>query len=320
MRYRRILAAGITAGVTAAITVAMSTSQSEAAEGAVLAGASDIALCDSQGDEATSRLLDQIPGARFTAGDNFQNVPGSGTEVNARTSCFDETDSWGRFSSSIRPVPGNHDYMSDSGRPYYDYFGSQAGERGKGYYSYDLADGWHIVALNSNLCVNSTECEPNPASDPDRATQWKWLRDDLARSTRPCTIAYWHHPLFTSGGPPYGHAGEKKVRPLYQLLYQYGAEIVVNGHNHQYERFAPQDANGNADAEHGIREFVVGTGGASQRRFGSTAANSVERHTGTYGVIKFTLRNGSYDWQFVPVDNTYQQPDERLSGSCHAAP
>ncbi len=171
---------------------------------------------------------------------------------------------------------------------YYGYYGPAAGDPKQGYYSYDLG-AWHIVVLNGN-CSPVGGCG---AGSP----QEKWLRADLAASPAKCTLAYWHQPRFSSGE----HGSTSTYKPFWQALYDLGADVVVNGHDHDYERFAPQDPSGVADASKGIRAFVVGTGGAGQRAFSTIRANSEVRNTGTFGVLRLTLRPASYDWEFLPV-------------------
>jgi acid phosphatase type 7 len=262
----------------------------------VLVGAGDIARCYSSDDRATANLLENIPGTVFTAGDNSQDY-GAPSQY---TNCFDR--SWGRYKDRIRPAPGNHDYMTPGASGYYGYFGEAAGEPGKGYYSYDLGS-WHVVSLNSN-CAQIGGCGVG-------SEQEQWLRDDLEANTLPCTAAYWHQPLFTSSV----HPPTNEVRPLFQALYDHGAEIVMNGHNHVYERFAPQDPMGQLDEELGIREFDVGTGGAGHYWFGGIARNSEVRNNDTYGVLKLTLKDSGYDWEFVPVEGgTFTDSG---SGVCH---
>jgi hypothetical protein len=167
---------------------------------------------------------------------------------------------------------------------YFDYFGELAGTPGEGYYSYDLGD-WHIIALNSIIQVS--------AGSP----QEQWLRSDLAAHPAVCTLAYWHYPLFSSG---IVHGGDPSMRPLWQALYDYGADVVLTGHEHNYERFAPQDPQGNADPVRGIREFVVGSGGRSHYGFGAPVPNSEARNGDTYGLLKLTLHLTSYSWEFIP--------------------
>jgi hypothetical protein len=248
-------------------------------ETVVLVGAGDIADCRSDGDEQTARLLDSIPGTVFTAGDNAYR---SGTDSEF-TGCY--APNWGRHKARTRPAPGNHDYRSSDGGPYFAYYGSQAGEPGRGYYSYNLG-AWHIVSLNSNI--------PMKAGSP----QERWLRADLAASPAQCVLAYWHHPRFSSGVE---HGSASRTAPLWQTLYELGADVVLAGHEHNYERFGPQSAAGVADSARGIRSFVVGTGGADHYEFGPPIANSEVRNGDTWGVLKLTLEPGAYHWQFVPV-------------------
>ncbi|HYU86890.1 MAG TPA: DNRLRE domain-containing protein [Kribbellaceae bacterium] len=258
----------------------------------VLVGAGDIAN-SGNGDSATAALLDNIPGTVFTAGDNAYDS-GTLTEYNTY---YDPT--WGRHKARTKPSPGNHEYNTSGATGYYSYFGSLAGPSGRGYYSYDLGS-WHVVSLNSEVSMAAG------------SAQETWLRQDLAASTKPCTLAYWHKPLFTSGS---NHGPETAARPLFQALYDYNAEVVVNGHNHQYERFAPQNPTGSADSTRGIREFVAGMGGASHYSFGTIQPNSQARNSDTFGVLKFTLHSNSYDWQFVPeAGRTYSDAG---TTACH---
>ncbi|WP_160317551.1 metallophosphoesterase family protein [Ornatilinea apprima] len=261
----------------------------------VLAGAADISICGQDGDDRTAELLDQIPGAVFTAGDN-SNEYGTMREY---LECFDPT--WGRQKDRMHPSPGNHDYLTERAADYYAYFGAAAGEIDKGYYSYDLGD-WHIVALNSNCgwvgCGVDSE-------------QVAWLAEDLALSNKKCTLAYWHHPRWSSGV----HGGSPWLDPFWQVLYQYGAEIVVSGHDHHFERFAPMNPQGQIDEQRGIRQFIVGTGGASQRGFGDEIEGSEVRHRGDYGVIKFNLYPNYYEWEFISIEKDGFSDKGR--GECH---
>jgi hypothetical protein len=245
----------------------------------ILVGAGDIAHCGSDGDEATASLLDSIPGTVFTTGDNVYR---SGTPEEF-ANCYDP--SWGRHKNRTYPSPGNHDYGFPDAAGYFDYFGPAAGEAGKGYYSYNLGE-WHIIVLNSNLSVD--------AGSP----QEQWLRSDLAAHPVQCALAYWHHPRFSSGSL---HGSNHRMQPLWQALYDFGADVVLGGHEHNYERFAPQDPQGNADPIRGIRQFVVGTGGRSYYSFGNPIANSEVRSGDAHGVLKLTLHPGSYSWAFIPV-------------------
>jgi hypothetical protein len=244
----------------------------------VLVGAGDIARCRTDSDEVTASLLDDIPGTVFTTGDNA--YPDGTAEEYAN--CYDP--SWGRHKERTYPSPGNHDYHTADGAGYFGYFGSRAGEPGKGYYSYELGV-WHIIVLNSNI--------PVEAGSP----QDQWLRADLTAHPAACTLAYWHHPRFSSGTV---HGSDNDMEPLWDALYEYGADVVLVGHEHNYERFAPQDPRGSADTTRGIRQFVVGSGGSNHYEFGVPIANSEVRNSDTSGVLKLTLHPTSYSWEFIP--------------------
>jgi Calcineurin-like phosphoesterase len=249
----------------------------------VLAGAGDIASCVSDGDEATATLLDAIDGVVFTLGDHAYEA---GTPIEFEA-CYEAT--WGRHKARTRPTPGNHDYLTPGASGYFDYFGAAAGEPNKGYYSYRLG-AWHIVVLNSN-CDDAGGCGTDSA-------QVKWLRTNLASAGTMCTLAYWHHPRFSSGP----HGNDPTLQAFWQALHDHGAEVVLSGHDHVYERFAPQDSEGRLDPTRGLRQFVVGTGGGSHHRFsGPPIANSEIRNDDTFGVLKLTLYPASYQWQFIPV-------------------
>jgi len=259
---------------------------------AVLVGAGDIGNCNTSTDEATARLLDHIEGTVFTVGDNAYP---DGSKENFEH-CFEPT--WGRHKERMRPVPGNHDYNTKDARGYFDYFGDRAGPTGRGFYSYNLG-GWHILALNSNIDMSAT------------SAQVAWLRRDLAANPAQCTLAYWHHPRFSSGR----HGNDPEVQTLWEALYEAGADVILAGHDHDYERFAPQTPDGRADPQRGIREFVVGMGGTTLRKMDSRAANSEVRNTGTHGVLKLTLLPDSYRWEFVPVEG--EQFKDAGTGQCH---
>jgi len=233
-------------------------------------------MCGSSGPESTARLLDGVEGIVFTAGDNAYF---SGTAQQFRD-CYDP--SWGRHRGRTRPAPGNHEYESAGAAPYFAYFGANAGPQGLGYYSFSAGQ-WHVVSLNSNVPMG-------PGS-----AQVEWLREDLAGVTAQCVVAIWHHPLFSVGPNPV----VIETRELWRVLYDAGADVIVNGHDHMYERFAPQTPDGNLDTRRGIRQFVVGTGGAELTAFTRPRANVETYITGTYGVLKLTLLPGSYSWQFM---------------------
>jgi len=259
----------------------------------VLVGAGDIATCPNTGDEATATLLEDIEGTVFTTGDNAYP---DGTDADFEN-CYEP--SWGRYKPRTYPSPGNHEYHTPGASGYFDYFGVAAGDPGEGYYSYNQG-AWHVVVLNSNIAV-----EPGPA-------QHEWLRADLASNTATCTLAYWHHPLFSSGH----HGNQIKMKQIWEALYAADVDEVVNGHDHDYERFALQGPSGEAHPARGIREFVVSTGGGGLRPFETIQPNSEVRSADTHGILKLTLNPTSYDWEFVPVSGgeTFTDSD---SGSCH---
>jgi acid phosphatase type 7 len=251
----------------------------------VLIGAGDICITSVIAHaSATADIISANPNAVvFTAGDN-SNETGSTANY---TNCVAK--SWGVFKSRIHPVPGNHDYMTSGAGPYYAYFGAAAGPAGKGYYSYNLANNWHVVALNA-MCSSVGGCQ---AGSPEET----FLRNDLAANAGKHVIAIWHIPSFSSGGE---HGNNPSYLAWWQDLYAAHADIVIDGHDHDYERFGLQSPAGKADPN-GIREFVVGTGGAGQRPFGTIRANSQVRSTGTFGVLQLTLGAHSYSWRFIPI-------------------
>lgn len=244
----------------------------------VLLAAGDIATCGMTSAEATARLLDDLPGTVATIGDNAY-PEGAPSDF---TNCYAPT--WGRLKARTRPSPGNHEYVTKGAAGYFGYFGAAAGPAGTGYYSYDLG-AWHILSLNSEFPVGTS------------SPQVQWLRADLAAHQTQCTLAYWHQPRFSSGP----HGSNKAYQVLWQVLYENGAEVVLNGHDHDYERFAPEKPDGTADPARGIREFVVGTGGATLYPFITRAGNSEVRNNTTWGILKLTLHAAGYDWKFIPV-------------------
>ena len=264
---------------------------------AVLVGAGDIADCtDLSGAEATAKLLEQIPGTVMAVGDLAYP---DGTKSNF--DCYDKT--WGRVKSRTRPAVGNHEFHSADAAFYFSYFGDVAGSYKEGFYSYELGT-WHIVVLNSE-CAEVGGCNAGSREE-------KWLRADLAAHPAACTLAYFHKPLFSSGDK---HGDDPELKPIWQALYDGNADIVVNGHDHDYERFAPQDPDGKPDDRRGIREFVAGTGGKNLRPFGTTKPNSEVRDMTAFGVLKLTLRPKAYDWQFIPVAG--KSFTDSGSGTCH---
>jgi hypothetical protein len=257
--------------------------------GVTIYAAGDIADCrktapERSDAEKTARLVaaglarDQ-QAAVLTLGDNTYPIG----LIGEFTDCYDPT--WGRFRDRTWPAPGNHEYKTPAAVGYYTYFGDRAGPSRRGYYSFNLGR-WHIVSLNSNL------------QPVDMQAQVTWLKGDLAAHPSRCTLAYWHHPLYSSGG----HGNNASVKDLWQTLEAAGADVVLNGHDHDYERFAPQDGNGVHDEARGMREFVVGTGGAYLTPIGWLKTNSEVSNNTTNGVLRMTLRDNGYEWEFLPVD------------------
>lgn len=256
-----------------------------------LVAVGDIGRCDLDGDEQTAALVAAI-------GDDATLAPlgdiayFSGlTEEFAR--CYDP--SWGPFKERTRPVPGNHEYgyFKNDAAAYFQYFDGRAGPEGLGYYSYDLGS-WHVVALNSNCDADALGgCGPE-------SPQVRWLREDLARSDAACTLAYWHHPRFSSGSH---HGSDDDAAAFWDALYDAGADVVLSGHEHNYQRFAPQTPRGERDPVRGIRAFVVGTGGADLYPLGEPLPATEAQDATTLGILVLDLRDGGYDWRFEPVEN-----------------
>jgi hypothetical protein len=284
-------------GFSASSTFTVTAPPAPPATDPTLLVAGDIADCLSNGDEATEALLGLYPSATvMTLGDNAYD---SGTD-SEYTSCYNP--SWGHDKARTHPIAGNHEYLTVGAAGYFNYFGAAAGDPTKGYYSYDLG-AWHVIVLNSN-CSAVGGCQ---AGSP----QEQWVRADLAAHTNSCTIAAWHHPLFSSGV----NGNNVFMQPIWQDLYNSGADVVLNGHDHNYERFAPQTASGTLDLSRGISEFIVGTGGKSQTSILDLQPNSEVQHSGMYGILKLDLHQNGYDWQFVPISGgTFQDFGSRV---CH---
>jgi acid phosphatase type 7 len=251
------------------------------AASATLVAAGDIATCGSDGQVQTAALVDAIPGTVAALGDlAYEN--GTAQEF---AGCYEP--SWGRFKARTRPTPGNHEYHTPGAAPYFAYWGATAGPPGLGYYSYELG-AWHVVVLNSN-CAD-VSCAPG-------SPQEQWLRADLAAHRTTCTVAYWHHPRFSSGQV----GSNSNLQAFWQVLYDARAELVLAGHAHNYQRWAPLNAARTIDRERGLRQIVVGTGG---RVFHSVTPQVPEQeavNADTFGVLRLTLKATGYDWQFVPV-------------------
>lgn len=249
--------------------------------------AGDIGMCGRPEVAQTARLVAGLDGDILLAGDiaYFQ-----GTAANFRD-CFDPF--WGQFRSRWHPVPGNHEYESPGAAPYFAYFQDAAGPAGRGYYSFTAGD-WLVLMLNSNNAqVPTTQGSP----------QWEFVRGELERQRTPCTLAVWHHPLFTSG--PGGN--NTFMRDMWALLETHRVELIVTGHDHLYERFARQRWDGTADPVNGIRQITAGTGGAELYNFVRAAPNSEERIMKS-GVVRLTLRPGQVNWEFLGIDGSVNDP------------
>jgi hypothetical protein len=257
---------------------------------ATLLAAGDIGECG-YGAMETGELIDRLPGTLLALGDLAYM---HGSTANFRD-CYDPA--WGRHVERTRPVPGNHEYETPGAAGYYDYFGGLAGNRGQGYYAF-TAGPWRVIALNSEVGMG-------PGS-----AQMAWLRDELQNNRAHCTLAYWHRPLYSSG--PNGNNAD--TRPLWSTLIEFGAEVVLNGHDHIYERFERQDEQGRLDSVNGLRQFVVGTGGARLTGVGGPKPNSAVRSAASYGVLVLTLNANSYNWEFASVNNSFRDSG---SGGCH---
>jgi hypothetical protein len=278
--------------------------QREAAKPFVFVGAGDIAACSVlAGAEATAKLIEGIPGTVFAAGDLAYE---RGTAAEFRD-CYGTT--WGRFKDRTKPTPGNHEYNSGAGAAYFAYWGTQAGTPGKSYYSFDLGN-WHVIALNTNCLA------PGVGGCGIASPQEKWLKQDLAEHANSCIVAFGHHALYSSGVFR-SHSVHPELRDMWRDLYRAHADLMLAGHEHSYERFAPQDPDGKVDGKNGIRQIVAGTGGRSHDPLGTALPNSEVRNFDTFGVLKLTLWPDRYQWEFIPVNaDGFRDSGE---GSCHNA-
>ena len=266
----------------------------------ILVGAGDIASCANDNDEATAQLLDNIAGTVMAIGDNAYDN-GSAKDYK---NCYDPT--WGRHKARTQPAAGNHEYNSSGATPYFNYYGAAAGTPGQGWYSYDLG-AWHIIVLNSNISTGAG------------SAQDIWLKADLAAHSNLCTLAYFHHPLYSStGGSGSGGITYSGVRQFWDDLYPGGVDVVLGGHRHFYERMAPMTPSGSRDDASGIREIIAGTGGMSGGDQTNVFPLSEARNGNTFGVLKLYLYDDSYAWKFVPVaGRTFTDSG---STACHGAP
>lgn len=282
---------------------------------AVAIAAGDIAVCETSHDEATARIVDsllivdsaaKVENVVFTLGDNAY-PSGSRGAFNIFVRCF--RPSWGkpRIMKVIRPTPGNHDFEEEGGQDYYKYFGDQAGPAGLGYYSYDIGD-WHAVGLNSELLEDTNRLH-------EAAAEEAWLRQDLKDHSKKCTLVYFHEPLFSSGN---FHGDDPAVLGLWAIMYQAGVDLVINGHEHHYERFLPQTPSGVADSVYGITEIISGTGGAALRGIREPVEpNSAVQIHGYFGVLKLTLGATEYRHAFLDTDGRVWDSG---GGKCHDPP
>lgn len=289
-----------------AIALAAALPRAAAASDPVIAAAGDIAC--GVGSKVTATACHQAATSNMLLGTGLAAVLPLGDlqyergASDAFAASYDP--SWGRLKSITRPVAGNHEYGTAGASGYFSYFGSAAGTPGQGYYSYDIGS-WHLIALNSNC--STAHCAPGSA-------QLNWLQADLAAHQSSCTLAYWHHPHFSSG--PHGDGGTSAY--FWDALHDGGADVVLNGHDHDYERFAPQNQYGEPDPAYGLREFVVGTGGRSHYQFTTIKANSEVRNADTFGVLLLTLHPTSYSWRFAPeAGKTFTDSG---TTNCHGVP
>ena len=273
-----------TPGASPSATASTSTSPTAVPSGgasgndgdAILLAVGDIAYCGSSADEKVGQLASSLPGTIALLGDNAYDK-GSATDY---ANCFDPT--WGGFLDRIRPVPGNHEYETKEAAAYFAYFGAKVGKIGEGWYSYDLG-AWHLIALNSECGAIPGGCEGKDSAE------LAWLAKDLATHQAKCTLAYWHHPRYSSGR----HGDNDMTDGIWQALSDAGADVVLEGHDHDYERMSPI---------RGIRSFVVGTGGRSLYAWpGKPGAHTEVRANDTYGLLQLTLRDADYSWNFIPA-------------------
>ena len=266
----------------------------------ILIGAGDIIdglNLNLSGGMATGALIDAYPSAMVFADGDLPHNNGTDSDY-----AMAYAPAWGRFRGRTLPVIGNHEYYALNAAGIFSYFGTTLlGDPAKGYYSTNLG-AWHIIVLNSN-CSSVGGCDSG-------SPQEQWLANDLATHSLtqfPCTLALWHHPYYTSVASGQGVTPDLEMQPIWQDLYNSNStsnthvQLVINGHAHNYERFAPQDANGSLNTAHGVVEIVAGTGGASHMSIGSLASNSLVQNGTTFGVLKLTLHASSYDFQFIPI-------------------
>ncbi|HEY6110764.1 MAG TPA: Ig-like domain-containing protein, partial [Gemmatimonadales bacterium] len=263
----------------------------------IFIGAGDISSCSNNGDEMTAQIIDTIPGTVYNLGDDAYDN-GTTSEFN---NCYNPT--WGRFKSRTKPSAGNHEYNTSGATGYYAYFGAAAGDPSKGYYSYNLG-AWHIIVLNSNI------------SRSTGSAQDTWLANDLAAHPNQCTVAYWHHPLYSStGGSGSGGVSISSMKPFWDRLYAAHADLVLNGHRHFYERLKPMKPDGSYDPTNGITEIIAGSGGIGGGSVTDLFPTHVTGNGDTRGVLKLYLYDDSFAWRFIPIaGKTYTDTG---STACH---
>ena len=291
----RFISAGLAVIVVAGLATSLPAEAAAQDSVATIIGAGDIASCAYATDSQTAALLDDEWGTVLALGDNAY-PKGSADQYQ---NCYGPT--WGRHLKRTRPVPGNHEYRTRGAAGYFGYFGSRAGTPGKGWYAFDRG-AWRVYALNSN-CAEVGGCWIG-------SRQQRWLAADLAAHPRQCVLAFWHHPYFSSGS----HGNITDVRGLWKTLQAAGAEVVLSGHDHDYERFAPQTWQGLADPANGIREFVVGTGGTPVEAFNVIKPNSEVRNHTAHGVLRLRLHDGMYRWRFISTDGLFSDSG---TATCH---
>ena len=268
--------------------------QAELAGARRVLAAGDIARCDNGWDEWTARSVEGSAGTVLALGD-LAYPHGSAADFR---DCYDP--SWGRFRDRTWPVPGNHEYDTPGARGYREYFGARVTTDGEPWYTFELG-GWRLYALDSN-CLVAEEC--------DAEAQLAWLQEELATGGTGCALAYWHHPRFSSGR----HGDEVRVDPLWRTVVEGGVDIILNGHDHLYERFRTMDGEAQP-SEGGTRSFVVGTGGGALTGVRDVKPTSEYREPSRFGVLTLELRDGSYDWRFVPTA-TWEGDSDAGSGTC----
>lgn len=267
-------------------------------EPAILVGAGDIAACGSSGAKLTAGLLDTLAGTVFAAGD-LAYPDGTSADF---ADCFGPT--WGRFTDRMIAVPGNHEYHTPGAEPYFDWFGGAAGTTGTSWYATDVGS-WRVYALDANC--DQVDCGPG-------SEQLRWLEDDLAHEPRACVAAIWHQPRWSSGP----HGDDPATGAFWEALYRAGAELILNGHEHLYERFAALAPDGTIDADHGLTEIIAGTGGVGHYPFLRTHPGSLVRDDSGYGVLRLELGDGEASWQYLPADASTFTDDGHLV--CHGPP